>query len=133
MQQNSQVQETPASPELENTLRTYEAAVACNDVDSIAALLDETFVQTYPTGKVANKAEHLNALRSMAARILSTAQTDRQLVCYSGFAVLVAGTRLVFSIAGREHTMQVRATQVWREAPSGWSCVAIHSSFVEES
>jgi len=123
---------TAASAEFQSTLTSYEAAVAHNDVESISSFLDESFVQTYPTGKVVNKREHLDALRSMQASLLSMEKTDCRLLCYPSFVVVVVGIRLAIGSNGREHTMQVRATQVWRQVPSGWSCVAIHSSFEEQ-
>ena len=60
---------TATPTELTKTLQAYEEAAARNDVDGISKFLDESFVQTYPTGKVANKQEHLRALRSMNAKV----------------------------------------------------------------
>lgn len=124
---------TTARTELTKTLQGYLEAAARNDVDGISKFLDEAFVQTYPTGKVANKEEHLGALRSMNAKVESVEQTDSRLLCYPGFAVFLVGTRLVFSQNGKTHSMGVRATQVWREVSKGWVCVAIHSGFIEQA
>jgi len=124
---------TTAPPELTKTLHAYEQAAARNDVDSISTFLDECFVQTYPTGKVANKREHLDALRSMNAKVESMEQTDSRLLCYPGVAVFLVGARLMVSLNGKTHRMNVRTTQVWRNVSSGWSCVAIHSSFIEQT
>lgn len=125
---------TTATPtELTKTIQAYEEAAARNDIDSISKFLDESFVQTYPTGKVANKQEHLRALRSMNAKVESVESTDSRLLCYPGFAVFLVGTRLVVSLNGKPHSMGVRATQVWRDMSTGWSCVAIHSSFIEQT
>lgn len=124
---------TTAPTELAKTLQAYEEAAARNDVDSISNFLDESFVQTYPTGKVANKQEHLRALRSMNAKVEAMERTDSRLLCYPGFAVFLVGTRLLFSVNEKTYSKDVRATQVWRKMSTGWSCVAIHSGFVEQT
>jgi len=122
---------TTAPTELTKTLQAYEEAAARNDIDAISSFLDESFVQTYPTGKVANKQEYLAALRSVNAKVESVKRTDSRLLCYPGFAVLLIGTHLVLSLNGKTQSMDVRATQVWRNMLPGWSCVAIHSGFIE--
>jgi hypothetical protein len=113
---------TTAPTELTKTLQAYEEAAVRNDIDAISTFLDESFVQTYPTGKVANKQEHLAALRSMNAKVESVKRTDSRLLCYPGFAVLLIGTRLVLYLNGKTQSMDVRATQVWRNISPGWSC-----------
>ena len=104
------------------------------ETTSIASLNFWTnpLLQIYPTGKVANKQEHLRALRSMNAKVESMEPTDSRLLCYPGSAVFLVGTRLVVSLNGKTHSMEVRATQVWRNMSTGWSCVAIHSGFIEQ-
>lgn len=126
----SQVQETNRTTEkaiaaLENQWLQAEKA---NNLDIVAPLLADRFVNTGSDGTVTNKAQML--AEAKARKYASAENEDVQIKVFGDSAIALGGFNGKGTEAsGKPFDEHVRWTDTWVKMPNGkWQCVASHAS-----
>ncbi|WP_175886752.1 nuclear transport factor 2 family protein [Burkholderia sp. BCC0044] len=106
------------------------AAMLANDVDALAALLDDDLVFTVPTGQVISKEDDLGVHRAKLLR-LDTLDVHEMRACAIDEMILTT-TRatLAGQFDGTAFAGTFAYTRLWRRSGANWRIVAGHASQV---
>lgn len=100
------------------------------NADDLDRLLADDWLLTHSDGRVQNKADYLNELRSRSRTNQGIRNEDVQLRQYGGTAV-VAGVSVQSGVSqGKPWDGRFRFTRVWVLHQGRWQMVASHSSRV---
>ena len=102
-----------------------------NNVDLLAPLLADKFVNTGSDGKVTGRAETLAELKTMK---WNTADyTDLKVTVFGDTAIATGDFKSKGTdTAGKAFDVDIRWTDTWMKMPSGqWQCIASHGSTVK--
>ena len=92
------------------------------DIGSIAALYADDFVSTNADGRVVNKAEWLEMLRSGRFAVDRIAASDFTVRRYGPVAVVTGRSRY---LRDGQQTWDVRHTQVWASIDGRWGAAGV--------
>lgn len=98
------------------------------DVEGLDRILAEDWLLTHSDGRVQNKAEYLEELRTRTRRNQAIGNEDVRLRRYGATAV-VTGTSVQSAVSnGQPWSGRFRFTRVWVQRDGRWIMVASHSS-----
>ena len=129
----SQAQQTSGATE--KTVRALESqwlqAENMNNLDLVAPLIADNYVNTDEEGKVTNKGQFL--ANAKASKIVSAKHEDLQVTVFGDTAIATGlwigkGT----NEKGKPYDLRGRWTDTWVKMPSGkWQCVASQTTAVK--
>lgn len=98
------------------------------DVEGLDRILAEDWLLTHSDGRVQNKAEYLEELRTRTRRNQAIGNEDVRLRRY-GTTAVVTGTSVQSAVSnGQPWSGRFRFTRVWVQRDGRWIMVASHSS-----
>lgn len=101
------------------------------DVEALDRLLADNWLLTHSDGRLQDKADYLDELRTRTRRNQGIGNEDLRLRRY-GDAAVVTGTSLQSGVSnGQSWSGKFRFTRVWVKRGDAWVMVASHSSRVE--
>ena len=115
-------------------------AGAQRDEAAIKRLLAVDWTNTSSRGRVIDRAQLLNGMRSNEPGNVVSTISDMQVRVYGKLAIVtglyttkgpVVVTNAKGTVLGEELTLQERFTNVWMKNKVGWQCIASHYSFVQ--
>lgn len=111
----------------------YTNGVRNKDIALLASVFADSFIDTSASGKLVNKEEYLELLKSDRSTIESLVVDEEKIGVYGDAAV--ASSRFVVKAReenGKRADEVGRATDVWVKLNGKWMCVAAHSSIIAD-
>jgi hypothetical protein len=123
----------PADPEIVALEARLRSAQLSADVGELDTLISDNLLFTGPDGRLATKAQDLDAHRSGAVRFIEHAPVELRVERIGTQVVVVAlEARLAVNVGGAIARGTYRYTRLWaREAGHHWRVVGGHVSAVE--
>lgn len=106
----------------------YTDGLLRRDIDGLASVFADTYVNTSPSGQLRSKAEFLEALQADSSRISEIKESDKQTHVYGDTAVVTVQFEVQGTDQGEPFDFKGRATDIWVKQNGQWFCVAVHSS-----
>jgi ketosteroid isomerase-like protein len=106
----------------------YTDGLLRRDIDELASVFADTYVNTSPSGQLRSKAEFLEALQADSSRISEIKESDKQTHVYGDTAVVTVQFEVQGTDQGEPFDFKGRATDIWVKQNGQWFCVAVHSS-----
>jgi ketosteroid isomerase-like protein len=102
-----------------------------NNLDLLAPLLADKFVNTDNDGKVLNKAEWLAEMKVI--KVVSAENYDVKVTIFGNAAIATGGFKSKGTDeSGKPFALDIRWTDTWVKMSNGqWQCVASHASSVK--
>lgn len=107
----------------------YDAMIK-NDLAAFDALIGKEFVYHQPTGKVANKVEYTESLKTGAVKINSAVRENVTVNVYGDSATAMGETKLDLVLNGEARKAHLRYLNVWVKRDGRWQLIARQSAFV---
>jgi ketosteroid isomerase-like protein len=106
----------------------YTDGLLHRNVEELASVFADTYVNTSPSGQLRNKAEFLDALTADTSRISEIKESEKQTQLYGDTAVVTVKFVVQGTDQGETFEFKGRATDIWVKIQEQWFCVAVHSS-----
>jgi ketosteroid isomerase-like protein len=106
----------------------YTDCLLHRNVEELASVFADTYVNTSPSGQLRNKAEFLDALTADTSRISEIKESEKQTQLYGDTAVVTVKFVVQGTDQGETFEFKGRATDIWVKIQEQWFCVAVHSS-----
>jgi ketosteroid isomerase-like protein len=118
-------QTASTADEVKQMEKRYTDALMKKDLATLEKIWSHDYTFTNGQGKLLNKAERLENVKTGATEIQSTVERDVQVRVYGGdAAVLVSDVTLKAQYSGKEASGDYRHTAVWIKGAGGWHLVA---------
>jgi ketosteroid isomerase-like protein len=106
----------------------YTDGLLHRNIEKLASVFADTYVNTSPSGQLRNKAEFLEALMADTSRISEIKESEKQTQLYGDTAVVTVKFVVQGTDQGETFEFKGRATDIWVKIQEQWFCVAVHSS-----
>jgi ketosteroid isomerase-like protein len=106
----------------------YTDGLLHRNLEELASVFADTYVNTSSFGQLRNKAEFLEALKADTARISEIKESEKQTQVYGDTAVVTVKFVVQGTDQGEAFEFKGRATDIWVRLQGEWVCVAVHSS-----
>ena len=107
----------------------YDAMIK-NDLVTFDTMLGNEFVYHQPTGKVVNKAQYIESLRSGAVKINSAVRENVTINVIGDTATAMGETKVDLVRNGEAGKVLLRYLNVWTKRDGRWQLIARQSAFV---
>ena len=107
----------------------YDAMIK-NDLVTFDTMLGNEFVYHQPTGKVVNKAQYIESLRSGAVKINSAVRENVTVNVVGDTATAMGETKVDLVRNGEAGKVLLRYLNVWTKRDGRWQLIARQSAFV---
>jgi ketosteroid isomerase-like protein len=113
---------------IERLARDRSRALIEGDIGALDRILAPAFVYTNASGEMTDKAAYLRRMTNPSVKWISQDLSDVQVRLSGDTAVLTAAVHDRASFDGQPLDAKFRSTFVYVRNPSGWHCVAGHTS-----
>lgn len=107
----------------------YDAMIK-SDLVAFESMLGHEFIYHQPTGKVANKTEYIESLKSGAVKINSAVRENVTVNVVGDTATAMGETKLDLVLNGEARKVHLRYLNVWTKRDGRWQLIARQSAFV---
>jgi ketosteroid isomerase-like protein len=106
----------------------YTDGLLHRNLEELASVFADTYVNTSPSGQLRSKTEFLEALKADTSRISEIKESEKQTQVYGDTAVVTVKFEIQGKDQGEPFEFKGRATDIWVRRNGEWFCVAVHSS-----